>query len=259
MAFTVAQHMLKSSNRWAQDTGLDCGSVKIDRPLVAIPDVGPDLLRVSATADWPSCLITLTFFSIDPRSQTTIQHATCVVNIVPRQTWTEDWKRNVYLIQGRISSLHKNVDEGRSHKLKRGLAYKLFASLVDYESRYQGMQQVVLDSEGLEATAKVTFQVDDEGCLWNPCWIDSLGHISGFIMNGNDNVHSKDQVFINHGWDALRCAKKLEYGKSYETYNKMQHKSGTMYVGDTYVLDEGEVVAIMEGIKVHIQNTVAWG
>ncbi|KAL9618840.1 MAG: hypothetical protein Q9160_006499 [Pyrenula sp. 1 TL-2023] len=249
MAFTVAQYMLKSNDKWTQDTGLDCGAVKIDRPLVAIPDIGPDLLRVSATADWSLGSISLTFFSVGTPLKSTVQHATCVVNIAPRQTWTEDWKRNVYLIQGRISSLHKNVDEGRSHKLKRGLAYKLFGSLVDYENRYQGMQQVVLDSEGLEATAKVIFQVNDEGCLYNPCWIDSLGHISGFIMNGNDNVHSKEQVFINHGWDALRFSKKLEYGKTYETYNKMQHKSGTMYVGDTYVLDEGEIVAIMEGIK----------
>lgn len=91
----------------------------------------------------------------------------------------EEWKRNSYLIQSRVTALRHGVDGGDSHLLKKGIVYKLFSSLVEYDSAYQGMQEVVLDSKQLEATAKVKFQVDDEGFYFNPRWVDSLGHIAG--------------------------------------------------------------------------------
>ena len=83
------------------------------------------------------------------------------------------------------------------------------------------MQEVVLNTQGIEATALVVFQIGDDGCFWNLCWIDSLGHIAGLIVNGNDNIHPKDHVFVNHGWYGMRCAKKIEYDRTYQTYNKM--------------------------------------
>ena len=256
MALTIVQYMLKANGSWSEDTGLDCNTMKVERPLIALHDANSQLLRVSAKADWSQRTVSLTFFSFTARSQKTVDHATCLVKLTPRQTWAEDWRRNTYLIQSRISALHRNVNEGKSHKLKRGLVYKLFTALVDYSSPYQGIQEVVLDSDELEATARVVFQVNDEGYRWNPCWIDSLGHIAGFVMNGNENIYSKDEVFVNHGWDAMRCIRKFEYGKTYQTYNKMQLQSGTLFVGDTYVLDKDEIVAIFEGVKVRWRGAV---
>jgi naphtho-gamma-pyrone polyketide synthase len=131
------------------------------------------------------------------------------------------------------------------------LAYRLFATLVDYGDAYQGMQEVILDSEDLEATAKVSFQVDDNGFTFNPCWVDSLGHIAGFIMNAGYAHGAKDQVFINHGWERMRCAVKFARGRTYQVYNRMQLETGTSYVGDTYIFDEDKtLVAIYEGIRV---------
>lgn len=69
-------------------------------------------------------------------------------------------------------------------------------------------------------------------------------------MNGNDNISSKEQVFVNHGWDAVRCGKPIEHGKTYTTYNRMQLESRTIYAGDTYVYEGQELVAIFEGVKV---------
>jgi naphtho-gamma-pyrone polyketide synthase len=257
----MADYMLKANKMPTDTTGLDVRTMKVDRPLIATPNGGPQLFRVSASADWPKGMISLAFYSINAQGKKIADHATCRVGITAKQTWLEDWKRNSYLIKSRITSLHRGVDEGDSHKMKRGMVYKLFSSLVDYDSKYQGMQEVVLDSNELEATAQVSFQVEDEGFYFNPRWIDSLGHIAGFIMNGNDNIHSKDQVFVNHGWDAMRCAKKFTKGKTYQSYNKMQLASGTMYVGDTYILEEGKVVAVFEGVKVNLfglEETNAW-
>nr|P9WET5.1 RecName: Full=Non-reducing polyketide synthase Preu4; Short=NR-PKS Preu4 [Preussia isomera]UNY67716.1 polyketide synthase Preu4 [Preussia isomera] len=249
MALTIAKHMLKSNGMLHEKTGLDCRSMAIQRPLIVQPEATSQLLRVSAEAQWPKNEISLIFFSVSANGRKLAEHATCVVKVTQDQSWLTEWKRNAYLISSRIASLHKAVDTGGAHKLKRGLTYKLFASLVDYARDYQGMEQVILDSECLEATAEVKFQIDNQGFDWNPCWIDSLGHIAGFIMNGNDNICSQDQVFINHGWEAMRCGKAVEYGKTYTTYNRMQLEGGTMYVGDTYIFEGQQIVAVFEGVR----------
>lgn len=250
MALTIAKHMLRSNGMLKETTGLDCGVMSIQRPLIAQRDEASLLLRVSATANWSKKEVSLSFFSVGANARKLADHASCIVKITEQENWLHEWRRSAYPITGRISSLRQAVDTGRAHKLKRGLVYKLFGSLVDYAPIYQGMEQVILDSENLEATAEVRFQVGSEGFDWNPCWIDSLGHIAGFIMNGNDNISSKDQVFVNHGWDALRCAKPIESGKSYTTYNRMQLEGGTMYAGDTYIFEGQELVAIFEGVRV---------
>ena len=246
---TIAKYMLKEDNAQSQATGVDVVEMKVGRPLIAI-SYNAQLLRVSASAKWSANIISLVFYSINAQGKKATDHATCKVRLTPNQKWLQDWKRNAYLVRSRIKALENGVDHGASHKMKRGMVYKLFSSLVDYSPNYQGMQEVVLDSDELEATAQVSFGASDEGFYFNPCWIDSLGHIAGFIMNGNDNVQSKDQVFVNHGWDTMRCATKFIKGRKYQTYNRMQLVSGTMYSGDTYIFDDGNVVAIFEGVKV---------
>lgn len=240
----------------SSSSGLDVGEMKVEKPLIGVPDGRQQLLRVAASADWSSQTISMAFYSVNEQGRKNSDHAKCQVRITANQTWLQDWKRNSYLIKSRMESLHSGVDRGNSHKLKRGMVYKLFSALVDYDSKYQGMQEVVLDSNELEATAEVSFQVDNEGFYFNPRWIDSLGHIAGFIMNGNDNIYSKDQVFVNHGWDAVRCASRFVKGKTYQSYNKMQLANATMYVGDTYILEEGVVVAVFEGVKVSVMDEI---
>ena len=246
---TVANYMLKKESMERETTGIDVADMKVERPLIAVSS-SAQLLRVSAAANWSTNIISLAFYSINTHGKKIADHATCIVKITASQTWLLDWKRNSYLIRSRITALNKDVDHGDSHKMKRGIVYKLFSALVEYSPNYQGMQELVLDSDELEATAQVSFGVGDEGFYFNPCWIDSLGHIAGFIMNVNDSVRSKDQVFVNHGWDSMRCAAEFTRGKRYQSYNKMQLVSGTMYSGDTYIFDEGNIVAIFEGVKV---------
>jgi naphtho-gamma-pyrone polyketide synthase len=253
---TMVNYMLKANGMDINHTGLDVGTMKASRPLVGDPNGNAQLLRVSASADWSAEVVSISFFSVNALGRKIADHATCLVRIVTSHNWLQEWRRSSYLIKSRINSLCKGVDSGESHKMKTGIIYKLFSALVDYDSKYKGIQEVVLDSHELEATARVSFQVGDEGFYFNPCWIDSLGHIAGFIMNGNDNVHSKDEVFINHGWDAMRCSVNFARGKIYQTYCKMQLESGTMYAGDTYVLDEGVIVAVFEGVKVSCTRPV---
>jgi naphtho-gamma-pyrone polyketide synthase len=248
---TITDYMLKANQIPNAEMGIDVGSMKVDKPLIALAEKNGRFLRISASADWTSNNISLELYSVNQEGSKMASHATCLVKLIPNQTWEQEWKRNSYLIRSRIALLSKGVDDGESHKMKRKMAYKLFASIVEYDRRYEGMQEVILDSTELEATAKVQFQVDEEDYHFNPCWVDGLGQIAGFIMNGNENFPS-NQAFINHGWDTMRCAKKFAKGKTYQTYNKMQLVDGTMYSGDTYILEDDNIVGIYGGVKVSL-------
>lgn len=229
---------------------MDICSMVIDKPLVCNPSLSSQLFRTSATADWSSNSVKVSIFGVNAHGKKTLNHATCTVRLEPAATFTPQWKRNAYLIQSRIAALHQSVDQGDAHRLKPSLVYRLFANIVEYDAGYQGMREVVLDSDHLEATATVQFRVDDQGFCFNPMWMDSVGGVAGFIMNGSDSPHPQAEVFINHGWDSFKCVEVPEFGKTYRTYNRMQLREGTLYAGDTYVFDGERIIAVIEQIKV---------
>lgn len=230
---------------------MDVSNMNIKKPLIASGN-GPQLFRASASADWNARCVLINFYSVTTDGKKTADHANCIVNFEDTEGWLKEWRRNVYLIKSRIDSLEQDVKQGQTHKIKRGLAYKLFGALVDYGQCYQGMQEVTLNSAQLEATAKISFQTTEkeEDHYCSPCWIDSLGHLAGFVMNANDGVDSKRQVFINHGWDSMRCTTRFSREKTYQNYIRMQNIGGTMYAGDVYIFDGEELVAIFQGSKV---------
>lgn len=224
--------------------------MQVDKPLVSDPRLESQLFRVSAEMEWSRNKAKVEIFSVNDQGKKTLSHATCAVEFVPAQKYLNEWKRYTYLIRSRIEALRQSVDHGDAHRLKRSIIYKLFANIVEYSPEYQGMEEVTLDSKQLEAVSTVRFQSDSQGFFFNPQWIDSIGHIAGFVMNGGDSPHPKAEVFINHGWDNLKCAAKFERGKTYQSYNHMQQVDGTLYAGDTYIFDGDEIVAMVQGIKV---------
>ncbi|GAB1214004.1 hypothetical protein ATERTT37_003160 [Aspergillus terreus] len=252
LALTVAVYLISQSpNKLLVDTtGLDVANVRVDNPLIAQSHETSHLFRMSATADWPSNAISMRIFSVDLTGKRTVSHARVEVRVVPGQRWLAEWKRNTHLITARIDALAAAVHDPNSetHLVKRGMAYKLFAAIVQYKTEYQGMSEIILDSHRLEAVSTVEFQVGKEEFYLNPRWIDSLGGIAGFIMNANDGVDSRDQVFINHGWERMRIAEPLQQNRTYRAYNRMQLVENTTYAGDTYILYDGRIVAIFEGV-----------
>lgn len=222
----------------------------VEKPLIATGEC--QLFRASAVSDWKSDQVTLAIYSVTAEGKKTTDHARCIVKYASQDEWLKDFKRNAYLIRSRIHALKQGVDEGQSHKIKSGMAYKLFGSIVDYGSNYQGMREVVFDGAEHEATAQVQFQTSPEDGVFHfsPFWIDSLGHLAGFIMNASDGIDSKSTVFINHGWESMRCATKFTKEKTYQTYVKMQNIGGTTFAGDVYILEQDVVVGIYEGVKV---------
>ncbi|KAI0971922.1 hypothetical protein F4678DRAFT_460752 [Xylaria arbuscula] len=103
-----------------------------------------------------------------------------------------------------------------------------------------------------EASAKVRFAAETSDLfVYHPCWIDSLAHISGFVLNGTE-LTTADTVYISHGWKSMRIAvAKLSPTKTYLTYVRMNEdpKASTVMVGDVYVIEDGQMIGLIQDIK----------
>ncbi|KAJ5913137.1 hypothetical protein N7504_002020 [Penicillium tannophilum] len=247
IAQTLGEFLVEKYKPEWKERGYDVCDVVVPKPLIA--KGGQQLFRVSATTNWAEEKAQVKVWSVTPEGKKILDHATCVIRFFDTHTAAEEWKRHTYLIKRSIQHLQESTESGGAHRMKRGMVYKLFSALVDYDENYKSIQEVILDSEQHEATALVKFAAPPGDFHRNPFWIDSIGHLSGFIMNASDGIDSKNQVFVNHGWDSMRCLKKFDPSVTYRTYVRMQPWKDSIYAGDVYLFEGENIVAVYGGVK----------
>jgi naphtho-gamma-pyrone polyketide synthase len=247
IAQTLGEFLVKNHKPEWEGHGLDVCNVVVPKPMIA--KGGKQLFRVSATAHWAEKYAQIQVWSVTPEGKKIIDHAHCQVKFFDTSAAELEWKRNMYLIKRSIAHLQESTESGEAHRMKRGMVYKLFASLVDYDENFKSIQEVILDSDQHEATALVKFAAPPGDFHRNPFWIDSIGHLSGFIMNASDATDSKNQVFVNHGWDSMRCLKKFDPSVTYRTYVRMQPWQNSIWAGDVWMFDGDDIVAVFGGVK----------
>ena len=251
MAFTVGEHLYKLLRPGSETVHMNVCNMEVFKPFIANDNGGKgQILRLSATtADISSGRANLVFSSGSGKGE--IQHAKCNVDFGSGPTWLAEWQRSAYLIKGRIDGLKRAATSGAAHRMLRGMAYKLFGAFVEYDSKYRGMEEVILDSPALEATAHISFQTSeaDGKFVCSPYWIDSVCHLAGFIVNANDAVDSTKQVYVSHGWESMRFVEPLQANKSYRSYVKMQPLPGNMVAGDVYIFDGDRIIGMCGALK----------
>lgn len=248
MALTVGDYLYKLLRPGTQTVHMNVCNMEVPKPLIA-SGAKEQILRLTSKIDMVLGKADLLFSSGSGKTET--RHATCQVEFGSGSTWLSEWQRNAYLIKGRIDSLKKDAACGNAHTMLRGMAYKLFGALVDYDSKYRGMKEVILDSPQLEATSQVVFQTTeaDGNFFCSPYWIDSVAHLAGFIVNANDALDSGKQVYISHGWESMRFAELLSATKTYRSYVKMQPGAGNMVQGDVFIFDEDRIIGMVGALK----------
>ena len=250
MAMTICDYAYKLLRPGTEKIGINVAGVDVPKTLIFDDAAGSHILRVTATANAALGCADLVFHTGEGPKR--VEHATCKVLYGDLDQWNGEFERVNYLIRSRIDALIEAEKNGTASKIGRGLAYKLFMALVDYAPRYRGMEEAILDSDTCEATAKVKFQTTekDGNFFFSPYWIDSLCHISGFIINGTDAVDSREQVFISHGWGSLRFIETPDPSKTYRNYIRMQQVKGTkMYAGDAYVFDGDRIIGVVTEVR----------
>ncbi|KAJ5345900.1 Acyl transferase/acyl hydrolase/lysophospholipase [Penicillium brevicompactum] len=249
MAFTAAGYIQSILDPSAPVAPMDVRDMEVHKPLLIQPGATKQIIYVTATLEPSGNTIEVKFSSEDGGARQ--DHAHCLVDRGDGDVWKSEWARTSYLVKSRMSQLIKDSSSGDVHKLLRPMVYKLFAALVDYDDKYQGMQEVYMDSDLLEATAKVRFRTtpEDGTFTYSPYWIDSLAHLSGFVLNGADTTPA-DSVYISHGWKSMKIVGELSEKKTYQSYVRMQQTmTKGVLSGDVFFLDDGEVVAVCQELK----------
>ncbi|KAK4152557.1 conidial yellow pigment biosynthesis polyketide synthase [Chaetomidium leptoderma] len=250
MAMTVCEYAYKLLRPETKTIGCNVAQMEVPKTLI-FDDTGEShILRLTVTANAKLGHADLVFHTGEGAKKT--QHALCKVYYGDLDDWQNEFDRVAYLIKSRIDALMEAEQRGTASKIGRGLAYKLFSALVDYNARYRGMEEVILDSATCEATAKIRFQTTEQDGTFHfsPYHIDSACHISGFIINGTDAVDSREQVYISHGWGSMRFTEIPDASKEYRSYIRMQPIKGSkMMAGDAYVFDGDKIIGMTGDIK----------
>ena len=249
MALTVCNYLYKLLRPGVDSIGMNVCHMEVFKPFIANDGGKGQTIRMLTNVDLSVNRAVLLFSS--GSGKTEIKHAKCHVDFGSEQSWLDEWARTAYLIRGRIDSLTESASSGKAHRMLRGMAYKLFGALVDYDSKYRGMEEAILDSPLLEATSSVKFQTKetDGNFFCSPYWIDSVAHLAGFVVNANDALDSGKQVYISHGWESMRFAEPLSASKTYRSYVKMQPAGKDMMAGDVFIFEGDRIVGMVGALK----------
>ncbi|TRX88798.1 hypothetical protein FHL15_010257 [Xylaria flabelliformis] len=251
MAFTLAKRIQeKAFSSTSNRVGINVANFEYHDPVVKDSNsLDPHPILVNAEANLETGEVQIKWFN--PANDKWYCHATAYFEDV--STWLSDWARTTRLVTSRIDALNAMSIKGTANKLTTELAYTLFGKLVDYSSMYRTMQSVILNED--EAMAEVLFPADTQGD-WTvpPHFIDGVVSLSGFILNGGTHFDNTNNFFITPSWKSMRFAKPLTPGGRYIAYVRMVPEAANdnsnlcSYVGDVYILQDGEIVGVVEAI-----------
>ncbi|EXV02536.1 polyketide synthase, DHN melanin biosynthesis [Metarhizium robertsii] len=247
IGMTLGRQLLEKYRPDLDGYSTEIKDMSVDKPLILKDENKRTLFRAEVVHDKSTHTATMSIYSVDSAGNKTVDHARCLLRFADPTSWLDEWERTHYLIDRSVRWLEERAEQGTDSLLSRGIVYKLFSSLVDYSPSFKGLQEVILNSGDREAAAKVRLQAKKGDFDCNPMWIDSFGQLTGFLMNGHDFT-GKDEVFINHGWRSMRCAKPFRKDAVYRTYIRMQHVEKTKYRGDLYIIEDGVIVAVFGGM-----------
>ncbi|OQO12430.1 hypothetical protein B0A48_03072 [Cryoendolithus antarcticus] len=253
MALTVADYMWKEAHPNTEVPGINVCNMEVPKPLIAQIPQPPQgqHIQLEAVADFAAGTVKLQYRSVQPDGKKIQDHASCIVNYEDKAAWSAEWARYSYMIKSQMEILNQKTLTGGAHKLQKGMAYKLFKALVSYADKYRAMTEVVLDGQTTEASATLDFPTkpEDGDFYCPPYHIDGACHISGFICNASDLLDSEQNVYVSHGWGAMKFSKPLTAGMKLKNYVRMQPQPGNISKGDVYIMDGDEIIAVCEGIK----------
>ncbi|KAI0105678.1 hypothetical protein GGR51DRAFT_571618 [Nemania sp. FL0031] len=250
MALIAARYTQSLANPGAKSTlCMDLRDMEVSEPLVA-EEYSKRLVLVNVRQGRGSDTAQIYFSS--QLGSNRKDHAKCVIVFGDGNVWQSEWRQAASLVQDRIDHLASTSLTGPTHRILGSMVYKLFSTFVDYDEPYRGIQEVHLDSKTQEASARVRFSTEaNDLFIYHPCWIDSLAHISGFVLNGSEKTPS-DTVYISHGWKSMKISVvKLSATKTYYTYVRMKEdpKVSSVMIGDVYVIEDGHIIALIQDIK----------
>jgi iterative type I PKS product template protein len=155
-----------------------------------------------------------------------------------------------------MQALRDGIASGNTARFNRPTVYRAIRPLARFHDDYRAIDEVVLNSNTLEASSRLSFGSVKRGGDFHthPAIIDSLTQSCGFTMNCNDSTDLDIQVFMNHGWGSFQIFEPLDFDKVYTTYTCMKEGEDKLWYGDVVVFDGDKVIAYFGKIAVRPFN-----
>ena len=253
IGLTVANYVRGKYKINVPFTGMNVIDMEISQPIILMKTRPKtcQLLRITVAADVVNGVMKLEYGDSVGEATARRASASCSVRFGEADKWLASWSRTAYVIQKRVEDLERGLLNGNTHKVLRGMAYKLFARLVQYDSKFQGMREILFNSEELEAVTTLDLhpEKDSGSFFYSPFWIDGFMHLSGFIMNVADISDASECVYICNGWKSMRIPESVDTNEAYRVHVKMFRASKTTVTGDASIFQRDKMVGLVEGIS----------
>lgn len=248
MALTASKYAYVKMHPNSKLPDMVVHNMDITSALVANEDTLDSLICVKSSYCSETKLANIEFHSRNGDKSS--RHGTCTVAFGESYTWKKSLSQTLFLLESRIKALADQASSGKAHRLLKPVAYQLFSSVVSYSSRYQAMEEVVMDTNCNDAVATVKLcDIPGSGQFHtSPYWIDSVTHLAGFVLNSSLR-YTQDVACLALGFDTWRSITDLRPGENYTTYVCMQEVPNSQIIsGDCYVFHGKELVQASLGI-----------
>ncbi|KAJ5377600.1 uncharacterized protein N7496_005009 [Penicillium cataractarum] len=244
MAITSMQYSFTDPPKRDVNSIIGVEDVEIFHPLI-VSDAGPETkVVIETTPIAASKTVTVTVKS-EQETGTSATHSTCHVHLLDTKKQLSQWKRFSGFVSTRIEQLKDLTQHPGICHMPGDLVYRMFADIVDYDTKYHSIRQIFMDCERNEACGTIQLPGPEEHGQFtcSPYCTDGIIHFAGFILN-NSLSRPKDTAYISTGWESLRLIPSRLQAKTYKIYACMrEEEKSRLWVGDIYLLDGDEIIA----------------
>ncbi|KAK7703182.1 hypothetical protein SLS64_009158 [Diaporthe eres] len=262
IALSLGKYMQQRYRHGCPERLINIKDMAVTKALIAQPS-GPQKLRAHVEADWDSNAAICTFSTLDRRNKPQ-QHAQCTIMFSDTEVMDHIEQFDMAASYSKlVQTLRNGIAAHRTVRFTRNMMYRMISSLAEFHPDHKLVEDIVLDSQTHEATARVSFGqlLGEDGkhtgaFHTHPGVVDALTQPAGFALNGADTTDLDKEVYINHGWGSFYLFEPLQLTKAYTVYVHMTEGEDHIWYGDTVVLDMSEgdgaarVVALFERYSV---------
>ncbi|CAK3875036.1 Conidial yellow pigment biosynthesis polyketide synthase [Lecanosticta acicola] len=251
IALSVGTYMVDKYRPNQPNRLVDVSEMTISKALILNSRGEKQLLQAHVDIDWTNNSSLVRFMSFNSKGKLQ-EHSRCNV------TWA-DGKLQKELqgkkseIKKKMQALREGIAKETAARFNRPMVYRAIRPLARFHDDYRAIDEVVLDSNTLEATSKLSFGTvkKDGDYHTHPAIIDALTQSCGFTMNCNDSVDLDVEVAMNHGWGGFQIFEPIDFNKKYTTYTQMHEGQDKLWHGDVAVFDENDkIVASFKEIAI---------
>lgn len=251
MALTLGRYLVGRRQSVSEaNKQVDVSDMSIFKALIAKPQ-GPQPLQGHADVDWAKNEASMKFVSFDAKGKSQ-EHAKCTIRFTDRSILLNKLQNESAAIKTRMQNLRRGIANETAARFNRPMVYRMIRPLAQFHDDYRAIDEVVLDSTTLEASASVSFgSIKKEGQFaLHPAIIDAFTQSCGFTMNCNDHCDLDTEVFMNHGWGRFQVFEDVHYDRPYTSYTRMFEGKDKLWHGDVVIFDGDTIVAAFEKIAI---------